>query len=937
VRQRSRPLALGLGLFLALAHLAAPPPASPAAAANAVRAANAANAAKAAKSVERWTIDDLVLAEGAEDWTLSPAGDLAAWVKTGAEKAGDEEEARVANLWLTHLRTAESIELTRGTDLVARPAFSPDGKELGFLSNRPLTERKPGAAATPADTEEADTQLWVIPVGGGEAFPVTHFDRDVLDFDWIDDDTLLVLARESPSFREQEKKERQDTAIVVDDAENEPPVRLFRVSKDGREVHRLTANDDWIDSIDVSPDGRFAVASAEQSLSYKFDQKIPPRTYLIDVATGSRQRLFEGAGLVPHDVRWAPDSSGFYFANDRSSHPTYRTATVTDLHWYDLADGRAERIDLGWERGLGTSYAATPGGFLALLADGVHQRAARYTRTGSKGAWKRQDLTGKHAAHLDNWTTSRDGRTVVYQTSTATVPPAAYVARLDGLHLVAERRIADLSPGSKGKPTGQVEIVHWPGAKGDTVEGLLFYPLDYKPGEKRPLILEIHGGPNECDRDAWRADWSDPTLLWRQRGAFVLEANYHGSSCYGLPWVESIAGHYYELEIPDLEAGVDAVIARGLADPERLASAGWSNGGILTVELLTRSKRYRAASVGAADVEWISDWGNVDFGASFDNYYFGAPPWEKPQVYVEKSPFFRLPQVTTPTLVFAGTEDRNVPPHESWSLFRALQQIGKAPTRLVLFPGEPHSLEKAAHQRRKLQEELDWFDRYLFGKPRARRPAVKDGSPLWGLLGRAKAARSGSAFGRLEGGVLLPETVPFHGLEVGRFEVTRAQFAAFDPSLRVDPESENLPMTGISYERAKEYVAWLAKTSGKPFRLPTEEEARDLAEQAGGGGNGGNTLDRWAGYAPNPHDRKEIETELKALPGKAPLLLPVGSLAGAGDDPVFDLDGNAAEWAVGDKGKGLPVGPSADRPTDPRSDDLPGAEYIGLRVVRSAR
>jgi dienelactone hydrolase len=416
----------------------------------------------------------------------------------------------------------------------------------------------------------------------------------------------------------------------------------------------------------------------------------------------------------------------------------------------------------------------------------------------------------------------------------------------------------------------------------------------------------------------------------------VLQANYHGSSCYGLAWVESIAGHYYELEIPDLEAGVDAVIARGLADPERLASAGWSNGGILTVELLTRSKRYRAASVGAADVEWISDWGNVDFGASFDNYYFGAPPWETPQVYVEKSPFFRLPQVTTPTLVFSGTEDRNVPPHESWSLFRALQQIGKAPTRLVLFPGEPHSLMKVAHQRRKLQEELDWFDRYLLDKPRARRAAIKDGTPLSGLLGRAKAARVGSAFGRQVNGLLVPETVSFHGLDVGRFEVTQAQFAAFDPTLQIEPGSENLPLTGLSFARAAEYVAWLAKRTGKPFRLPTEEEARELDEAAAGTGsvgNGGNTLDRWVGYDPNPHDRKEIETELKALPGAAPLLLPVGSLAGAGDDPVFDLDGNAAEWAVGSGGKGIPVGPSADRPTDPRSDDLPGAGYVGLRVV----
>jgi dipeptidyl aminopeptidase/acylaminoacyl peptidase len=890
------------------------------------------------RAAERWTVDDLVLAEEATDWTLSPAGDLAVWVKSGVEKVGDtDEEARVANLWLTHLKTAQSIALTRGPDLVARPAFSPDGRELGFLSNRPLAEPRK-ATAPAAAAEEAETQLWIIPIGGGEAYPVTRFDRDVLDFDWIDAETLLVLAKESPSLREQERKERQDTAVVVDDAENEPPVRLFRVSRDGREVRRLTANEDWIDSIDVSPNGRFAVATAEQSLSYKFDQKVPPHTYLVDLASGGLKRLFDGMGLVPHDVHWAGDSGGFYFANERSSHPTYRTATVTDLYFHRITDGHTERVDLGWERGLGPAYAPTPDGFLALLADGVFLRAARYIQPAGKGGWKRQDLSGRHADHLDTLTVSRDGRTVVYQTSTATSSPEGYVARLDGLRLAGERRIAELNTGFRGKPKGKIEVVRFKGARGETVEGLLGYPLDWpadgKATEKRPLVLEIHGGPNECDRDSWRADWSDPSLLLRQRGAFVLQVNYHGSSCYGLAWVESIAGHYYELEIPDLEAGVDAVIARGLADPTRLASAGWSNGGILTVELVTRSQRYRAASVGAADVEWVSDWGNVDFGASFDNYYFGAPPWEKPQVYVDKSPFFRLPQVTTPTIVFAGTEDRNVPPHESWSLFRALQQIGKAPTRLVLFPGEPHSLEKVAHQRRKLEEDLDWFDRYLFGKPAERPGAVREGTPLAGLLGLKKAARTGATFGRSENGILVPETVPFHGLDVGRFEVTRAQFAAFDPSLKIDPGTENLPMTGLPYPRAREYAAWLAKRTGKPYRLPTEEEARDLAEAAATADSGsGNTLDHWAGYVPNPHDRKEIEAAVKMLPGPAPLLLPVGSLGGVGDDTVFDLDGNAAEWATGTGGKGIPVGPSADRPTDPRSDDLPAAGYVGLRVV----
>jgi dipeptidyl aminopeptidase/acylaminoacyl peptidase len=889
---------------------------------------------------EPWTVDDLVLAEGASGWTISPDGSYAAWVRSTIGRGGQkEDEARVANLWVTRLGPAgsrlESYPMTRGDEIVSQPAFSPDGRSLAFLSTRSTDD----AAEETTDPDMEETQLWVIPLRGGEAYPVTHFDREVTAFGWIDADTLLAVAKESPSAVEQRKKERQDTAIAVDDPGEQPPVRLFTVSRDGERVHRLTANEDWIDTVAVAPDGRHAVATAEESLSSTFDSRVPPKTFLVDLQSGRMAQLFAPTSdqpkLLPHDVRWTRDSSGFYFANDKTHHPRYRLATVTELYYFELKSGKPTPVDLGWDRGLGGDYAATADGFVALLADGVHLRPARYTRT-ARG-FRRQDISGRHAAHLDSLALSRDGQTIVYQTSSATEPPQGYAARLDGARLTGERRITDLNPAFRDKPKGKVEVVRWKGARDEMVEGLLFYPLDWplavQPSEKRPLVLNLHGGPAAADTDTWAADWEAPDLLLRQRGAFVLKVNYHGSTGYGLDFVESIAGHYYELEIPDIESGVDALVARGLVDPGKLGSLGWSNGGILTVELLTRSHRYKAAAVGAADVEWISDWANVDFGATFDNYYFGAPPWEKPQLYIEKSPFFRLTEVTTPTLVYAGTEDRDVPPHQAWSLFRALQQIGKAPSRLVLFPGEPHDLRKVAHQRRKLEEDLDWFDRYLFGRPPARREAVKDGTPLAALLARAKALRFGTAFGRREGGALVPETIAFRGREVGRFEVTRAQFASFDPKLAVAPGRENLPVTDVPFARAQEYVAWLARTTGKPYRLPTVDEARELAEAAG---SGGNTLDRWAGYSPTPHDRKEIDESLRlatTVSDEPPLLLPVGSLPGTGDDPVFDLDGNAAEWAVAADGKGVAVGASADRPTDPRGDDPPAPAYTGLRVV----
>ncbi len=741
---------------------------------------------------ELWTVEDLVLAESSEGWKLSPDGSVAVWVKKSVEKVGDEEK-EVSRLWLSRLENGSRVQLTRGQERVSSPAFSPDGRHVAFLSNRSVPGGEEG--------KTGKTQLWALALSGGEARPVTRLERSVEDFGWVDDETLVIAAQEAPSLWEQQRKKAKDTSQIVDDAEHTPPVRLFKVWLGGADVEPLTRNSDWINELAVSPDGRHAVLTAHQSLSYEFDQKTPPRARLVDLATGEEKRLLVDGRLLLNAIQWAPDSMGFYFTDRFTRHPTYRTATIDELWYYPLDTGEPERVVMDWPSGVGRSYEAIEGGVLVLLADGVRYRAARIDRHGAD--WNRTDLTGEHISNLDRLIASPDGSRIAYEYSTANVPGQWYGAVLNGARVEQVQRLSDLNPSFAGKTTGRTEVLRWKGALGEEVEGLLHYPLGWEEGRKYPLLLDIHGGPTGVDRDTWDSDWHDPNILWRQRGAFVLQVNYHGSSNYGLDWVESIGeGKYYDLEVPDIELGVDAVLRSGLVDADRLASSGWSNGGILTAALITETRRYRAAIIGAADVEWFSDWANVDFGAAFDNYYFGGTPWEKPEVYLEKSPFFRLHEVTTPTLVHTGTADRNVPPHQSWSLFRVLQQEGKAPTKLLLYPDEPHSLQKPAHQRRKIEEDLAWFDLHLFGVDEEGGGAIKENSPLAGLLATGGAARMDHAYGLEKGGKPTPETVSFNGVEVGRFEVTRAQYAAFDPTTEMSAgrgelaDDRSLPCSG---------------------------------------------------------------------------------------------------------------------------------------------
>ncbi len=322
-----------------------------------------------------WTVDDILLAETASGWTISPDGALAAWVRSTVEKV-DGTEKRVSNLWLTRLADGTSYAMTRGQDTVSAPAFAPDGARIAFLSTRKVPGEK-------GDAELGKTQLWAIPLAGGEAFPLSRFDRDVLHFAWTGAGTLVAAAKDSPSAWERERKTRKDDATAVDDAAHEPPVRLFRVTLDGG-AERLTANTDWIDALAVSPDGALAVITAQQSLSYEYDQRVPPQTFLVDLATGARTRLFAHDKLLPQEIRWAADGKGFYLVNQYSRDPRYRTATIDELYYFDLAARRAEKVELSWARGLGPAYAPASGGVVALLADGVRFRPVRLTRTATR-------------------------------------------------------------------------------------------------------------------------------------------------------------------------------------------------------------------------------------------------------------------------------------------------------------------------------------------------------------------------------------------------------------------------------------------------------------------------------------------------------------------------------------------------------------------------
>jgi len=873
---------------------------------------------EASTSKSKWKIEDVINQESAGSFDISPDGAWALWVRSTPNK---EKDRRISHVFLSALEEKkETLQLTRGEDSEFSPKWSPSGKLISFLSSR----------KGPDDKEESSgSQIWLMDTRGGEPWKLTSLQFGVRGYEWIDDGRFLILTREERTLQEQEKKRKKDTSYIAEDQEHMTPFRFFLFDIKTKKMSRLTENNDQIVSFALSHNKEWILTINNQSLTFRVDQKIKPKYFLINIKEKSSSELFPDPKFKPRMFAWAMDDEGFYFSVTRTSDFVHGGPGADFLYYFDMATRKHVEVPLDWEWGLFYfGFHPREDGFITSLANGARPKWRRYYKKGS--SFTHEEIEGKHYPNIYSLILQKKGKKAVYTYTTASEPAQLFIGALEGNILETERQLIELNAHLKNKKKSKTEVIKWIGALEEEIEGVLYYPHNYEKGNRFPLILMIHGGPTGVDMDAFRESWGAYPNIMAQKGAFVLRANYHGSGGYGQKFAESIKGHYYDYEIPDMLKGIDELIKKDMVDPERLGTMGWSNGGILSIGLSVWSDRFKIAGVGAADVNWISDYGNCAFGVSFDNYYFKGAPWDELEHYIKKSPIFHLKEMKIPTIIFHGTEDTNVPYGQGWEYYRALQQIGKAPVRFIVFPGQPHGLGKLTHQQRKMKEEIAWFDKYFFKTEEPQNQAFKKGSPLDIAIKMRKFARVGNTYGKKVKNYIIPEMVKTEKLEVARFEVTRAQWASFNKKYKYEPGTENFPVCDISFEEAQKYVTWLNKITGKEYRLPKVSEAENLAKKAG---KHGNTLDYWAGYTLNPDDTNLLLEKVKTLKGKFPLLLPVDRLSSAGEEMIYGLGGNVAEWAVDEKGSGKIIGRCALTPLDACGDYTTPLEYVGLRVV----
>jgi dipeptidyl aminopeptidase/acylaminoacyl peptidase len=258
------------------------------------------------------------------------------------------------------------------------------------------------------------------------------------------------------------------------------------------------------------------------------------------------------------------------------------------------------------------------------------------------------------------------------------------------------------------------EVISWKSADGTTIEGILYTPSDFDAKKRYPLLVVIHGGPTGVDQPVVNADRYYPIERFVAKGALVLRPNYRGSAGYGEKFRALNVRNLGVGDYADVISGVDALIAKGSVDKERVGAMGWSQGGYISAFITASSDRFKAVSVGAGISDWMTYYVNTDI-TPFTQQYLHGTPWNDPEIYRKTSPISYIAKAKTPTLIQHGENDRRVPIPNAYELRQALEDRG-VPVKMVVYKGFGHGITKPKQQRAVMEENEKWFAQYIWGE-----------------------------------------------------------------------------------------------------------------------------------------------------------------------------------------------------------------------------
>ncbi|NIR73186.1 prolyl oligopeptidase family serine peptidase [candidate division KSB1 bacterium] len=633
------------------------------------------------------------------DPAVSPDGRLIAY--TISTPIMDKETSEyLTHIWVVSSDGKRNQQFTRGDESCANPSFSPDGRYFAF---------------TTARGEDGKNQIWVLSLKGGEAEQITQAEDGVNAYAWSPDGKRIAYTMNDPETElEKDRKKAKLDMKVLDTNYKYAHLYTITVDKDvngDREVQRLTSGNFHIGSLfgtrpfDWSPDGR--IIAFEHRINPKIDEWPTTDISTVPSDSGAVTPLvtFSGADMMP---RYSPDGKWLACVSD-GGNP--RWAFAIDIYIVPAKGGEPQKL------------AETPDRFPRLIGWSDDSKEVLFAETDQtsrrvfvlprNGTPPEMFTLGR--GNFINASLSQDGETLAFIHETTDTPSEVHVTSTGTFD---PKKLTNIHSDYPKFRMGKTEAITWTSKDGLEIEGLLTYPVNHVLDRLHPLILQIHGGPAGVFTETYTARSSGyPIQAFAQQGYAVLRANPRGSSGYGKEFRFANYNDWGFGDYDDLIAGVNKVVGLGVAHPDSLCVMGWSYGGYMTSFIVTKSNRFKAASVGAGVTNLFSFAGTADI-PSFLPDYFGGEPWDRLDTYMKHSAMFQIQDVTIPTQIIHGEEDERVPISQGHELYNALKRQG-CPTEMIVYPRTSHGVREPKFIQDIGERVIAWFNRHLDRKGRA--------------------------------------------------------------------------------------------------------------------------------------------------------------------------------------------------------------------------
>lgn len=565
----------------------------------------------------------------------------------------------------THVRRTLTYKRTGLSD----PAWSPDGTRIAFIANE-------------GSGDDAKAQVFVMPLDGGDARPVTSDDGGVDQFAWRPDGEAIAYVADQPKPKKSGADKYRDAYVFTTEPittrEPDQPAHLFVVDANGGRARQLTRGKESV-----------ATGEAQGSISWSHDGTsiaflLTPNAILndsaqghlevLDVATQKLARLTDFKSWEANPL-FSPDGKRVAYQHSDGDSQVNRN----DLYVAVPGSGDGTDVSADFDRQVHESFWSADSSTLYFTC--ANGTAFQLVRAGVDRKPEAVELGDLSATAIAPETSSNG--TIAFIGTTAQSPGELYVLPPKGL----PERVSDYNAATRALDLAKAEPISFESSMGVTADGMLYYPPGYVAGRTYPLVLYIHGGPTASSGNTF--DTFAQALA--SRGWLVLEPNYRGSDNLGLKYQRGVLYDPDEGPGKDVMAAVAAVEAKGIVDGHRIAVSGWSYGGIMTAWMISKYHVWRAAVSGASVDDWATDYGVADDSDSDKALFHGSPYVRDNYTYEWKraSAIAYAPDVTTPVLIVSDAGDNRDPFATSSMYYRALRDNHKNAT-LVQYPVDGH-------------------------------------------------------------------------------------------------------------------------------------------------------------------------------------------------------------------------------------------------------